>query len=116
MPCNRLAGNGKLKPPFYPGSTKQIERADHLVGLLPANQLGWQPPIPNAWPPGALLRHILECLAGFCAVLYAVEPYRLRHLAGLRHLPVNHPCGKEEARERMAAYRAHIHQGFELDT
>lgn len=93
---------------------EQIERAVHLIALLPADQLKWQPPIPGAWPPGVLLGHLLECLAGFCAVLYAVEPDRLRHFADLRDLPVNHLCGKDEARERMAAYRDYIHQGFAL--
>jgi hypothetical protein len=93
---------------------EQIERTGHLIALLPENQLGWQPPIPGAWPPGVLLGHLLECLAGFCAVLYAVEPDRLRHFADLRHLPVNHLCGKDEACGRMAAYRSHIHRGFDL--
>jgi hypothetical protein len=93
---------------------EQIERAEHFIALLPQNRLEWQPPIPGAWPPGVLVGHLLECLAGFCAVLYAVEPDRLRHFADLRHLPVNHLCGEDEARERMAAYRDHIHQGFAL--
>ena len=93
---------------------EQIERTGHLIALLPGNQLEWHPPIPGAWPPGALLGHLLECLAGFCAVLYAVEPDLLRHFADLRSLLVNHLCGKDEVRERIAAYRDHIHQGFGL--
>jgi hypothetical protein len=93
---------------------EQIERTDHLIGLLPADRLEWQPPIPGAWTPGLLLGHLLECLAGFCAVLFAVEPERLRHFAELRQLRVNRLCGKDEARERMGVYREHIHLGFEL--
>jgi hypothetical protein len=93
---------------------EQMERAGHLINLLPADQLKWQPPIPGAWPPGVLLGHLLDCLAGFCAVLHAVEPDRLLHFADLRDLPVNHLCGKDEAGERIAAYRGHIHQGFAL--
>ena len=93
---------------------EQIERCGHLLDLLPENRLEWQPPIPGAWPPGVLLGHLLECMAGVCAVLYAVEPDRLRHFADLRSLPVNHLCGKDEALERIAAYRDHIHQGFAL--
>jgi DinB superfamily len=95
---------------------EQIERSDHLVGLLPGDRIEWQPPIPGAWTPGVLLGHLLECLAGFCAVLYAAEPERLCYFDDLRHLSVNHLCGKHEARERMAAYRDHIRQGFELLT
>jgi hypothetical protein len=73
---------------------EQIERTRHLVALLPADRLEWHPPIPGAWPAGVLLGHLLESLAGFCAVLFAVEPGRLRHFADLRQLPVNHSCGK----------------------
>ena len=93
---------------------EQIERSTHLIEMLPADRLEWQPPIPGAWTPGVLLGHLLECLAGFCAVLYAVEPERLRHFAGLRQLPVNHLCGTDEARDRIGVYGEHIYQGFEL--
>jgi len=93
---------------------EQIERTTHLVGLLPADRLGWQPPVPGGWTPGALLGHLLECLAGFCAVLYAVESDRLRHFGDLRHLPVNHFCRAEEVCVRIGQYRDHIRQGFEL--
>ena len=93
---------------------EQIERTVHLMALLPAKRLEWRPAIPGAWSVGELLGHLLDCLAGFCAVLYAADPERLRHFADLRHLAVNHVCGPEEARERMAFYRIHIHQGFAL--
>jgi hypothetical protein len=81
---------------------EQIERLDHLVGLLPEDAGGAAP----------LLGHLLDCLAGFCAVLYKVDPARLAHFARLRELPVNHHCGREEARVRIAGYRAHISEGF----
>src|SRR5947207_1214166 len=92
---------------------EQIERASHLIGLLPENQLNWSP-ADNNMSAGALLGHLLECLAGFCAVLYAADPDHLQHFSGLRRLQVNHVCGKDEARQRIQLYRAHIDQGFTL--
>jgi hypothetical protein len=81
---------------------EQIERLDHLTGLLPEDGGGAAP----------LLGHLLDCLAGFCAVLYKVDPARLAHFARLRDLPVNHRCDRDEARGRIAEYRAHIAEGF----
>ena len=93
---------------------EQMERTDHLIALLPEDRLDWVPPIPGAWSAGVLLGHLLECLAGFCAVLYAVDPDRLGHFQLLRDLPVNHQCGKAEARERIGLYRARIGEGLAL--
>src|ERR1017187_922566 len=93
---------------------EQIERTDHLIAMLPAAGLDFVPPIPGSWPTGVLLGHLLECLAGVCAVLGAAHPERLRHLEQLRELPVNHRCGKDEARERIGVYRARIEEGFGL--
>ena len=92
--------------------TEQIERTGHLAGFVPENQLHWRPPIPGAWSTGQLLGHLLDCLAGFCAVLHKAEPDRLRHFAGLRDLPVNNTCEPDEAQRRMAVYRVHIEEGF----
>jgi len=94
--------------------TEQIERTGHLAGLVPENQLHWRPPIPGAWSTGELLGHLLDCLAGFCAVLHKAEPERLSHFAALRDLPVNHACEPNEAHRRIAVYRAHIEEGFTL--
>lgn len=99
---------------FWSKLDEQIERTDHLIAQLPEDRLDWVPPIPGAWPAGVLLGHLLECLAGFCAVLCAVDPERFGHLKSLRDLPVNHQCGTAEARERVRVYRAHIEQGFAL--
>jgi hypothetical protein len=93
---------------------EQIERTDHLITLVPPQQLQWRPPVRGAWPVSELLGHLSDCLAGFCAVLYAADPERLRHFEGLRNLPVNDACGPDEARERIAFYRRHIDQGFAL--
>jgi DinB family protein len=91
---------------------EQFERTSHLIGLLPADRLDWAPAIPDAWPLGILLGHLLDCAAGFCAALAAFEPQRLAHFAQLRELPVNHRCSPREAASRMAIYRAHIEDGF----
>jgi hypothetical protein len=91
---------------------EQIERTSHLIQLVPADRLHWRPAIPGAWPVEELLGHLLDCLAGFCAVLGAVEPERLAHFAELRKLPVNHKCSLPEAASRIALYQAHIEEGF----
>ncbi len=92
---------------------EQIERTAHLIRLLPEDRPGWMP-LPGAWPVEMLLGHLLECLAGFCAVLAAVEPHQLAHFAELRGLPVNHSCAPAEAIERLPVYRSHIDEGFDL--
>ncbi len=93
---------------------EQIERADRLIALYPESRLDWQPAMQGAFSGALLLGHLLECLAGFCAVLHAVKPDHLRHFSELRLLPVNHRCGTGEARARIEAYRARIREGFAL--
>jgi DinB superfamily len=83
---------------------EQIDRTVHLISLLP------EPPSPIE----LLLGHLLDCLAGFCAVLVAVEPVRLGHFSQLRSLPVNHPCSPGDAIAQIAIYRAHIEEGFAI--
>jgi hypothetical protein len=90
--------------------SEQIERTIHLIGLIP--EVDWTPPIPGAWSFGELLGHLLDCLAGVCAVLYAAHPDELAHFAELQTLPVNFACSADEARERIENYRARIAQGF----
>jgi uncharacterized damage-inducible protein DinB len=93
---------------------EQIDRAVHLIRLLPVDQLNWKPPIPGAWSMELLLGHLLDCLAGFCAVLAAVEPVRLAHFSQLRSLPVNQPCSPGDATTLVALYQARIEEGFAL--
>jgi hypothetical protein len=90
---------------------EQIERTLHLIRLLPDGRNDTAP-LPGSWPAGVLLGHLLDCLAGFCAVLMAVHPERLAHFVELRAAPVNHACPPEEAVERMAIYRSRIDEGF----
>jgi hypothetical protein len=91
---------------------EQVDRTVHLIGLAPADCSAWIPPIPGARPLGELLGHLLDCLAGVCAVLYAAHPEALAHFAELRTLPVNFNCEPDEARERIGRYGAHIQEGF----
>lgn len=91
---------------------QQINRADHLVALVPPGRLEWAP-VDGAQRVCDLLGHMLESIAGFCAALFAIEPVRLASFSELKHLPVNHCCGVEEARGRMRLYLDHIRYGFE---
>ena len=90
---------------------EQIERTQHLIALIPPDKLEWKPQ-PDSLRVCDLLGHLLECLAGFCATLYAVNSAPLVHFSGLRELPVNHCCGIEEASERIRDYGLHIREGF----
>ena len=93
---------------------EQIDRTVHLINLLPVDRPNWTPAVPDAWPIEMLLGHLLDCLAGFCAVLAAVEPKRLAHFSELRNLSVNHACSPRDAVSRIALYGARIEEGFGL--
>jgi hypothetical protein len=94
---------------------EQIERIEHLIQLIPPHTTEWKPQLPNgASDLGHLLGHLLDCLAGFCAVFHAAFPNELGHLAGLRALPVNHACQPDEALQRIREYAAQIEQAFAL--
>jgi DinB family protein len=95
---------------------EQIDRVSHLISLAPPDRPEWTPPIPAAWPLGMVLGHLLDCAAGFCAVLAAVEPARLAHFALLREWPVNRPVEPAGTVAMLARYREHIDQGFALLT
>ena len=93
-----------------------IRRTEHLVSLIPAGRLSWRPSIRSGAADvsdlGHLLGHLLDCLAGFCAVFYAAFPEKLAALAALRSARVNHFCGVGEWRQRMETYRKAIEAGF----
>lgn len=93
---------------------EQLERTERLVHRIPAAALDWTPPYPRAMTTVVLLGHLLDCLAGFCAVLAAAEPFRLEHFANLRTLRVNHSCPPAEAIDRIGHYRAYLQEGFAL--
>ena len=93
---------------------EQIDRTVHLINLLPVDRPDWKPAIPDAWTVELLLGHLLDCLAGFCAVLAAAEPERLAHFREFRNLPVNQPCSSRDAVAHIAFLRARIEEGFVL--
>lgn len=95
--------------------TEQIERTEHLIQLIPPDRIEWNP----QWPSGSsdlghLLGHLLDCLAGFCAVFYAAFPQQMGAVLELHSLPVNHLCRPAEAAGRIQACARFIEQGFEL--
>lgn len=88
---------------------EQIERTVHLIGLVP--DVDWAPTA-GAWTFGELLGHLLDCLAGLCAVLHAAHPGELAHFGEVQKLRVNFACSPDEARERIELYRARVAEGF----
>jgi hypothetical protein len=111
-------GNRTLAALLLDKIREQLERTQHLLGRVPSERLQWRPEAPGR----PLLRlaevqgHLLECLAGCCAVLYALHPERLAHFQQLRDRPVNHACSVEEAVGRLPEYLKHIEEGFALLT
>ncbi len=113
-PVKKIVSESKpLSPLILAKFEEQIERADHLLHLIPEGKDDWRP-LPKALSLCELLGHLLECLAGVCAALYALKSARLAHFENLRELPVNHCCAVEEARERISQYLACIKEGFAL--
>jgi len=114
-----MSGRGNVKS-LENKVSETIERTDHLVGLVPVDHLTWRPELPHGQPTasdlGHLLGHLLDCLAGFCAALYAAYPSELSDFVSLQSLPVNHACLPEEARKQMKMYADHIHRGFQQST
>jgi hypothetical protein len=68
--------------------------------------------MPKGFSVGSLLAHLMECLAGFCAVLHASYPDRLHHFLDLRKLSLDQPIDPSEAQTRLTVYRDHIREGF----
>jgi hypothetical protein len=92
---------------------EQIALTERLLKQIPDDKLHWQP-LPESFRIGDLLGHLLECLAGFCAALYALRPDELAHFAALRQLSVNHRCTVDEAECRIRDYQKHLEEGFAL--
>jgi hypothetical protein len=96
---------------------EQIERTEHLIRLVPSDKIGWDPRLPQgSTDVGHLVGHLLDCMAGFCAVFHAAFPQHLAKFSELQSWPVNHFCRQEEALSRIQRYAGHIAQGFDLCT
>lgn len=100
---------------------EQVERTEHLISLIPSGAADWHPNLSsidgsNYFRLNVLLFHLTECLAGFCAALYAANKDLLAHFAKLREVRTNHSCEPEEARALLEIYMSHIEEGFGLLT
>jgi DinB superfamily len=94
---------------------EQIERTEHLIRLVPPDKLGWDPQLhQGSSDVGYLLGHLLDCMAGVCAVFHAAFPQQLGDFSALQSLPVNHFCTPEETLRRIREYTARIGDGFDL--
>jgi hypothetical protein len=96
---------------------EEIRLLERLIEGIPPGLLDWTPGLPpESFPAprtlGQLTGHLLQCLAGFLAVLHAVHPTELAGLLILKEKPVNHACDPAEALLRVRDYRHHIADGF----
>src|SRR5690242_18890264 len=82
---------------------EQVDRTLHLMSLLPVGRLDSDP---------QLLGHLVDCLAGFCAVFHAADRQRLAHFQELRSIPVNDDCSAEEASRRIRLLAGAINEAF----
>ncbi len=110
-----------LAPMILEKLEEQSERLTHLISMIPPDRMQWRPDLngsagPDIWTISELLGHLLDCLAGFCASIFAVHGDKLPGWEDLRALPVNHACGSLEAQSRIQTYMRHLKQGFELLT
>ena len=91
---------------------EQADRIQHLLSLASTLPAGWTPPITGARPIEWLYGHLLECLAGFCAVCYAAYPEDLSHVLELRDEQLNRACSRKTALERLPVFLGMVRDGF----
>lgn len=113
------AGTDRLAGLILEKVEEQIERLSAIIRQLPPGQSHWTPELPRSsfpqpWCLGRVLGHLLQCLAGFVAVLYAVRPEELEDFLELKGRPVNHVCERDEALSRIEEYQGCIRIGFQL--
>lgn len=89
-----------------------IERIDHLVGLVPGDKLDWVPPQTNGFSFSVLLGHLMDCLAGITATLYAAKPDELGRFLELRKFAGNQQVNQTEAQTRLRTFQQNIKDGF----
>ncbi len=99
---------------------EQVKTTENLICRIPPDRMDWRPTVPvragSVFRVDELLGHLLECTAGFCAVLLKVHPAELAHFEKLRPRRRNHRCGLEEARAELKVYFDHVEEGFETLT
>ncbi|HEY6332839.1 MAG TPA: DinB family protein [Blastocatellia bacterium] len=112
---------------------EQVDLIDRLISLAPSSKLDWSPrpeesfdrhasaPEPGQQGEqenrallslGHLLGHLLDCLAGFCAAIYKIDPVRFEEMIELRGLLVNFRAEPEEARARIKQYSTRLRKAF----
>lgn len=92
-----------------------IERTEHLVSIVPVDRLKWAPVLAGPALPrdlGYLLGHLVDCLAGFCAVFAAAFPIQLTDFQELRLFPVNQFCSPEQSSKGIRVFAGYIERGF----
>src|SRR5262245_18055279 len=94
---------------------EQVDRTQNLLGRIPPDRIEWRPQA-NTLAVGEVLGHLLDCLAGFCATLYAAAQQRLEHFLKLRDRPSMRSFGTYEALERIAEYMLRLDEGFDAIT
>jgi hypothetical protein len=90
----------------------QVERINHLIVLVPDERLNWIPPLTNGFTFAVLLGHIMDCLAGFAATLYAAKPAELTRLLELKQYAGSHALSPSAASETLQVFRTSLAQGF----
>jgi hypothetical protein len=96
--------------------TDAIERVEHLISRVPADRIAWRAPMPaNVTPAndlGHTLGHLLDCMAGFCAVFGAAFPAEFGDLDKVREMPLNGCWSPEEASKGLRMIAGYIGRGF----
>ena len=94
-----------------------IERVEHLISRVPADRIGWKPSMPmnvtQANDLGHTIGHLLDCMAGFCAVFRKAFPQEFGDFDKLREMPLNGPWSPEEASKGLRMLAGYIVRGFE---
>ena len=99
---------------------EEVSLTERLLSRGPEGSLNWRPRGSagdiDSFEMSRLLAHLTECLAGFCAVLYAARPNELNQFLSLRTEKPPRTLAAGEARARILAYREHLEKGFQVLT
>jgi DinB superfamily len=94
-----------------------IERVEHLVSLVPGDRVRWKPEMPGNVTPandlGHTLGHLLDCMAGFCAVFRVAFAAEFADFDKLREALLHGSWSPEEASKGLRMIAGYIVRGFE---